>query len=114
MVGLLADLRGRKLSMMVSVSMAAADSLVIGLTPSAQTIGIAAPIVLLLARLCQGLAHGGELPAAQTYLAEVAPSTRRGLWSSLIYFSGSVWVLSGTLLGAGGGGSELRAAPPLS
>jgi MFS transporter, MHS family, alpha-ketoglutarate permease len=97
--GWLADRTGRQPAMTLSVVTAAAGSLIIGVTPSAATIGIAAPIVLLLARLVQGLAQGGELPAAQTYLAEVAPPARRGLWSSLIYFSGSLGTLLGTALG---------------
>ncbi|MEJ8277552.1 MFS transporter [Pseudonocardia spirodelae] len=98
--GWVADRRGRKLSMALCVATAAVGSLVIGLVPTYETIGIAAPAVLLLARLAQGLAHGGELPAAQTYLAEMAPPPRRGLWSSLIYFSGTAGILVGTVLGA--------------
>jgi MHS family alpha-ketoglutarate permease-like MFS transporter len=98
--GWLADRKGRQLSMTVSVGTAALGSLVIGLTPTHATIGVAAPVILLLARLAQGLAHGGELPSAQTYISEVAPRERRGLWSSLIYVSGTVGVLAGTVLGA--------------
>ena len=99
-LGWMADRRGRKSAMVWSVAMASSGSLVIAVIPTAATIGVAAPVVLVLARLLQGLAHGGELPAAQTYLAEVAPREKRGLWSSVIYASGSVGVLSGTLLGA--------------
>lgn len=98
--GWIADRRGRKLSMALCVATAAVGSLVIGLTPTHAVIGIAAPLILVLARLAQGLAHGGELPAAQTYLAEMAPRQRRGLWSSLIYFSGTAGILAGTVLGA--------------
>lgn len=98
--GWVADRRGRQMSMMMAVGLAAAGSLVIGLTPSYATIGVAAPILLVVARLAQGLAHGGELPAAQTYLAEMAPPERRGLWSSLIYFSGTAGILLGIVLGA--------------
>jgi MFS transporter, MHS family, alpha-ketoglutarate permease len=98
--GWLADRKGRQLSMAVSVGTAAVGSLVIGLTPTHATIGVAAPAILLIARLAQGLAHGGELPSAQTYISEVAPRERRGLWSSLIYFSGTIGVLAGTVLGA--------------
>jgi MHS family alpha-ketoglutarate permease-like MFS transporter len=98
--GWIADRKGRQLSMTLAVGMAAVGSLVIGLIPTYATIGVAAPILLLVARLVQGLAHGGELPSAQTYLTEMAPRERRGLWSSLIYVSGTVGVLAGTLLGA--------------
>ncbi len=98
--GWIADRRGRKAAMTLSVATAAAGSLVIGFTPTYATIGVLAPVILVLARLAQGLAHGGELPAAQTYVSEVAPRERRGIWSSLIYFSGTIGVLVGTLLGA--------------
>jgi MFS transporter, MHS family, alpha-ketoglutarate permease len=100
LLGWMADRRGRKSAMVWSVAMASTGSLVIAVIPTAATIGVAAPIILVLARLLQGLAHGGELPAAQTYLSEVAPRQRRGLWSSVIYASGSVGVLGGTMLGA--------------
>jgi MHS family alpha-ketoglutarate permease-like MFS transporter len=98
--GWVADRSGRQLSMTLAVGLAAAGSLVIGVTPSYETIGVLAPIVLVVARLVQGLAHGGELPAAQTYLSEMAPAEKRGLWSSLIYFSGTCGVIVGTLMGA--------------
>ncbi|WOO96656.1 MFS transporter [Micrococcus terreus] len=55
--------------------------------------------VLLLARVLQGLAHGGEMPTAQTYLAEMAPRERRGRWASLIHVSGTSGVLAGVLMG---------------
>ena len=98
--GWIADKKGRKLSMTLTVALAAAGSLVIGLSPSYTLIGVGASIILVLARLAQGLAHGGELPSAQTYIAEAAPRERRGLWSSLIYFSGTIGQLAGTLLAA--------------
>jgi MHS family alpha-ketoglutarate permease-like MFS transporter len=100
LLGWVADRRGRQLSMMLAVGLAAAGSLVIGLTPSWESIGVFAPIILVIARLTQGLAHGGELPAAQTYLSEMAPREKRGLWSSLIYLSGTCGIILGTLMGA--------------
>ncbi|GCE41887.1 L-Proline/Glycine betaine transporter ProP [Rhodococcus wratislaviensis] len=98
--GWLSDRRGRKLSMTLAVGLAAIGSLVIGLTPTHQTIGVASAVVLVVARLAQGVAHGGELPSAQTYIVEFAPTARRGLWSSLIYISNTTGVVVGTLLGA--------------
>ncbi|WP_409182742.1 MFS transporter [Amycolatopsis sp. VS8301801F10] len=98
--GWIADRKGRQLAMSLTVAIAAAGSLVIGLSPTYGQIGVWASVILVIARLAQGLAHGGELPSAQTYIAEVAPPARRGLWSSLIYFSGTCGVLVGTLLGA--------------
>ncbi|MHA0288235.1 MFS transporter [Mycobacterium sp. C3-094] len=85
--GLLADRRGRRFAMMVAVGCMAAASFVLGLTPSYHAIGLWAPIVLVATRLIQGMACGGELPAAQTYLSEIAPPPRRGRWSSLIYIA---------------------------
>ncbi len=98
--GRIADRRGRKFSLMLSVGLASVGSLLIGVTPTFDSIGVWASLLLLTARLLQGLAHGGELPAAQTYLSEQAPPERRGLWSSWIYFSGTVGNLSGLLLAA--------------
>ena len=98
--GWIADVKGRKLSMTLTVATAAVGSLAIGLSPNYATIGVGASVVLVLARLAQGLAHGGELPSAQTYIAEAAPKERRGLWSSLIYFSGTIGQIAGTLLAA--------------
>jgi MHS family alpha-ketoglutarate permease-like MFS transporter len=98
--GWIADRRGRKLAMTLTVALAALGSLAIGVSPNYAAIGIGASIILVLARLAQGLAHGGELPSAQTYIAETAPKEHRGLWSSLIYFSGTIGQLAGTLLAA--------------
>jgi MHS family alpha-ketoglutarate permease-like MFS transporter len=98
--GWIADKKGRKLSMTLTVATAAVGSIAIGICPNYTTIGLAASVVLVLARLAQGLAHGGELPSAQTYIAEAAPRERRGLWSSLIYFSGTIGQLAGTVLAA--------------
>lgn len=98
--GWIADRKGRQLSMTMAIAIAAGGSLLIGIIPTYDTIGVAAPIILLLCRLGQGLAHGGELPSAQTYLSEMAPREKRGLWSSLIYVSGTVGIIAGTLLGA--------------
>lgn len=98
--GWLSDRRGRKLSMTLAVALASVGSLVIGLTPTHQTIGAAAALVLVVARMAQGVAHGGELPSAQTYIIEYAPPSRRGLWSSVIYVSNTSGVVAGTLMGA--------------
>jgi MFS family permease len=98
--GALADRAGRRPTMAATIGLAGLSCLVIGLCPTHDQVGALAPVVLLLARLLQGLAHGGELPTAQTYLTELAPRHRRGLWSSLPYVSGSVGALGGTTLGA--------------
>lgn len=98
--GWIADRRGRRFAMTLSVGGAAAGSLLIGVAPTYGAVGAAASLVLVAARLVQGLAHGGELPSAQTYVAETAPAERRGLWSSLIYVSGTLGVMAATALAA--------------
>nr|WP_306305768.1 MFS transporter [Mobilicoccus pelagius] len=99
--GWLADRIGRKHSLMVAVICASVGSLLIAICPTYDQVGVWASAILLLARLVQGLAHGGELPSAQTYIAEAAPPARRGLWASSIYASGTVGLLFGMFLGLG-------------
>ncbi|MET4096115.1 MFS transporter [Arthrobacter sp. UYCu712] len=98
--GWIGDRIGRKSSMTLAVGLASLGSLLIGIAPTFAAVGVWASVLLLVARLIQGLAHGGELPSSQTYLSEIAPRERRGLWSTLIYTSGTVGILFGTLLGA--------------
>lgn len=98
--GWIGDRIGRKTSMTLAVGLASAGSLLIGVAPTFESVGAFASLLLLVARLIQGLAHGGELPSSQTYLSEMAPREKRGFWATLIYFSGTVGILFGTLLGA--------------
>ncbi|MCA4134707.1 MFS transporter [Arthrobacter sp. M4] len=98
--GWIGDRIGRKSSMTLAVGLAALGSLLIGIAPTFQAVGFWASLLLLVARLIQGLAHGGELPSSQTYLSEMAPKEKRGFWATLIYTSGTVGILAGTLLGA--------------
>ena len=72
LMGRYADRVGRKAALTLSVSMMCAGSLVIAITPGAAQIGIAAPIILLLARVFQGLSLGGEYGASATYMSETA------------------------------------------
>lgn len=83
--GSLADRKGRKWAMTVSVLLMSFGSLLIAVTPSYHSIGIAAPVLLLLARLLQGLSVGGEYGTAATYLSEMAGMNRRGFYSSFQY-----------------------------
>ncbi len=85
LLGRYADRRGRKAALMLSVLMMCAGSLMIALTPGYASIGIAAPALLLLARLLQGLSVGGEYGASATYLSEMATREHRGFWSSFQY-----------------------------
>ncbi|WP_138444145.1 MFS transporter [Sinomonas susongensis] len=98
--GWIGDRIGRKTSMTLSIGLAAVGSLLIAVAPTFQSVGALASLVLLVARLVQGLAHGGELPSSQTYLSETAPREKRGLWSTLIYFSGTIGTVAGVLMGA--------------
>lgn len=83
--GRFADRRGRRAALTVSVSLMAACSLVIALVPSRSSIGIAAPIILILSRLVQGFATGGEYGTSATYMSEAATRERRGFFSSFQY-----------------------------
>ncbi|KUI45708.1 alpha-ketoglutarate transporter [Mycobacterium sp. GA-1199] len=83
--GRFADRRGRRAALTVSVSLMAFCSMVIALVPSQATIGLAAPIVLVVARLVQGFATGGEYGTSATYMSEAATRERRGFFSSFQY-----------------------------
>jgi MHS family alpha-ketoglutarate permease-like MFS transporter len=93
-MGVYADRRGRKAGLTLSVSLMCAGSLIIGCTPGYADIGIAAPALLLFARLIQGLSVGGEYGSSATYLSEMATAKNRGFWSSFQY----VTLISGQLL----------------
>ena len=80
--GRFADRRGRRAALTFSVSLMAACSMVIALVPSQASIGIAAPVILVLARLVQGFATGGEYGTSATYMSEAATRERRGFFSS--------------------------------
>ncbi|MBN8578417.1 MAG: MHS family MFS transporter [Cytophagales bacterium] len=82
--GRLGDLVGRKYTFMVTLVLMGGSTFAIGLIPGYQTIGIAAPILVLILRLLQGLALGGEYGGAATYVAEHAPANRRGYYTSFI------------------------------
>lgn len=85
LMGLWADRHGRKSALMLSVTLMCAGSLMIALTPGYASIGVAAPILLVLARLLQGLSVGGEYGTSATYLSEMATREHRGFWSSFQY-----------------------------
>jgi MHS family alpha-ketoglutarate permease-like MFS transporter len=95
--GRLADRLGRKRAMTASVLLMSFGSLLIALTPTYQTIGLAAPALLLLARLVQGLSVGGEYGVSATYLSEMATRDRRGFYSSFQY----VTLIGGQLVALG-------------
>jgi MHS family alpha-ketoglutarate permease-like MFS transporter len=85
LTGLYADRVGRKPALSLSVTMMCGGSLIIAATPGAATIGAAAPVILVLARVFQGLSLGGEYGASATYMSEMAAPRYRGFWSSFQY-----------------------------
>jgi MFS family permease len=82
--GRLGDLIGRKYTFLLTLVLMGASTFLIGLVPGYKTIGIAAPLLVLLLRLIQGLALGGEYGGAATYVAEHSPRGRRGYYTSWI------------------------------
>lgn len=84
-LGRFADRRGRRAALTFSVSLMAACSLIVALVPSRSSIGVAAPILLILCRLVQGFATGGEYGTSATYMSEAATRERRGYFSSFQY-----------------------------
>ncbi|NBU24058.1 MAG: MFS transporter [Gammaproteobacteria bacterium] len=82
--GRLGDLVGRKRTFLITIVLMGVSTALVGLLPSYATIGVAAPIILILLRMLQGLALGGEYGGAATYVAEHAPEGRRGLYTSWI------------------------------
>lgn len=97
LIGLYADRRGRKSALTGSVLAMSVGSLMIAVTPGYATIGIFAPIVLIAARLLQGLSMGGEYGTSATYLSEVAPEHRKGFYLGFLQVS----VVAGQLVALG-------------
>ena len=97
LLGVLADRYGRKRALTWSITLMCAGSLIITCTPTYASIGIYAPLLLVIARMAQGLSLGGEFGTAATYLTEIAPPDKRGFWSSFQY----VTLIAGQLLALG-------------
>jgi MHS family alpha-ketoglutarate permease-like MFS transporter len=92
--GRIADRHGRRVSMMIAVGMMCGGSLLVAVLPTYAGIGVAAPALLLLARLIQGLSVGGEYGTSATYMSEVALHRHRGFFASFQY----VTLIGGQLL----------------
>ncbi|PZQ65859.1 MAG: alpha-ketoglutarate permease [Phenylobacterium zucineum] len=97
LMGLYADRAGRRTALTAAVTLMCGGSLIIAVLPSYATIGIAAPILLVIARILQGLSVGGEYGASATYLSEMAGRRRRGFWSSFQF----VTMVLGQLIAVG-------------
>ena len=95
-LGIYADRAGRRAALTLSVMLMCLGSLLIALTPVYASIGILAPILLLAARLIQGISLGGEYGTSATYLSEIAVSRHRGFYSSFQY----VTLIGGQVLGS--------------
>ncbi len=100
LLGRYADLRGRKQAMILTIGLMATGSLLIAILPTYNQVGWLAPILLLVARIGQGMSLGGEVSNASAYLGEIAPPERRGRYSSFNYISTGTSVLAASLLGA--------------
>lgn len=96
--GRIGDMVGRKNTFLVTMGIMGLSTFAVGLLPSYGTIGVAAPIILVLLRILQGLALGGEYGGAATYVAEHAPAGRRGLYTSFIQTTATMGLFAALLV----------------
>ncbi|MCW3837661.1 MFS transporter [Sphingomonas canadensis] len=96
--GRIGDLVGRKNTFLVTMGLMGLSTFVVGLLPSYATIGVVAPILLVVMRLVQGLALGGEYGGAATYVAEHAPDNKRGLYTSFIQTTATLGLFAALLV----------------
>ena len=82
LIGAFADRAGRRPAMLLTIVLITAGTMGLALTPSYKSIGLAAPVIVVLCRLVQGFAIGGEVGPASAFLIEIAPANRRGLYGS--------------------------------
>ncbi len=99
LIGSFADRAGRKPAMLLTIALITVGTLGLALTPSYASIGAAAPIIVVLCRLVQGLALGGEVGPSTAFLIEIAPSDRRGLYGSWQLASQGVAALVAGVIG---------------
>ncbi|WP_439532444.1 MFS transporter [Polymorphobacter sp.] len=97
LLGVYADRHGRKAALTLSVTLMCFGSLIIAVAPTHDQVGLAAPVILLVARLVQGLSVGGEYGASATFMAEISDVRRRGFFASFQY----VTLIAGQLLALG-------------
>ncbi|TNE63622.1 MAG: MFS transporter [Alphaproteobacteria bacterium] len=96
--GHLGDLVGRKYTFLVTMGLMGVSTFAVGLLPAYDTIGVAAPIILVGLRLLQGLAVGGEYGGAATYVAEHAPNRKRGFYTSFIQTTATLGLIVSLML----------------
>jgi MHS family proline/betaine transporter-like MFS transporter len=95
-IGRIGDTRGRKTALLITIAMMAIGTVLVGILPTYAAIGIAAPLLLVAARLMQGFSAGGEWGGSTAYIVEWAPAGKRGLYGSFQQLS----VVAGLLLGS--------------
>jgi len=96
--GYIGDKYGRTVTLKLTVWLMSVPTVLLGLMPTYATLGIATPIIIAFLRLMQGLAMGGEFTGSIIYLAESAPSNRRGLFASFGYMSTTAGILLGSAI----------------
>ena len=96
--GVIGDLLGRKGAFLATVSLMGGATFAIGLLPTYEAAGIISPILLILLRICQGIALGGEYGGAAIYVAEHAPNHRRGALTGWIQITASMGLIAGLLI----------------
>ena len=96
--GRIGDLVGRKNTFLVTMAIMGLSTFTVGLLPSYASIGVAAPVILIVLRLAQGLALGGEYGGAATYVAEHAPNDKRGLYTSWIQTTATLGLFAALLV----------------
>jgi MFS transporter, MHS family, proline/betaine transporter len=99
LIGMYADRAGRKRAMLLTLGLMALGTAMIAVAPTYAQAGIAAPVILVLARLIQGFSAGGEVGASTTLLLEQAPANRRGFYASWQFASQGLSALAGALTG---------------
>ena len=100
LLGIYADRRGRKASLLLIIGLMTLAIAMIGLAPTYAAIGVAAPVLIVIARLLQGFSAGGEFASSTAFLIESAPAQRRGFYGSWQMVGQGLAVLTGALLGA--------------
>jgi MFS transporter, MHS family, citrate/tricarballylate:H+ symporter len=98
-IGRYADRAGRKPAMLLSFALIGVSSLALALIPSYAAIGVAAPVLVIVGRLVQGFALGGEVGPSTAFLAECAPADKRGRYISLQFISQGAAILASGLVG---------------
>ncbi|TKC86747.1 MFS transporter [Trinickia terrae] len=100
LIGMYADRKGRKAALQLIIGLMTVSIAMIAFAPTYAAIGIGGPLIIVLARMLQGFATGGEFASSTAFLVESAPSDRRGLYGSWQMFGQGLAVLGGALVGA--------------